>query len=124
MGSMPHEFPGYRHVSDDATRALFESAWGRPLSNDPGLRIPNMLDNAIDGIFKALYCVGEDIVQSDPNTQHVTHALESMECVIVQDLFLNENCNVCPCIFPRRIIFREKMAHSPMLNVGFHLCAA
>ena len=100
MGSMPHEFPGYRHVSDDATRALFEAAWGRPLSNDPGLRIPNMLDNAIDGTFKALYCVGEDIAQSDPNTQHVTHALESMECVIVQDLFLNETAKFAHVFFP------------------------
>lgn len=100
MGSMPHEYPGYRHVSDKATRALFESAWGRPLSNDPGLRIPNMLDNAIDGSFKALYCVGEDIVQSDPNTQHVTHALESMECVIVQDLFLNETAMFAHVFFP------------------------
>ncbi len=100
MGSMPHEYPGYRHVSDEATRALFESAWGMPLSNDPGLRIPNMLDNAIDGTFKALYCVGEDIVQSDPNTQHVTHALESMECVIVQDLFLNETAMFAHVFFP------------------------
>ena len=100
MGSMPHEFPGYRHVSDDATRALFEAAWGRPLSSDPGLRIPNMLDYAIEGSFKALYCVGEDIVQSDPNTQHVTHALESMECVIVQDLFLNETAMFAHVFFP------------------------
>jgi formate dehydrogenase major subunit len=100
MGSMPHEFPGYRHVSDDATRALFESVWQKPLSNDPGLRIPNMLDNAIDGTFKALYCVGEDIVQSDPDTQHVTHALEAMECVIVQDLFLNETAMFAHVFFP------------------------
>ena len=100
MGSMPHEFPGYRHVSDDETRALFESAWGRPLSNDPGLRIPNMLDLAIEGGFKALYCNGEDIAQSDPNTQHVTHALESMECVIVQDLFLNETAMYAHVFFP------------------------
>ncbi len=90
MGSFPHEFPGYRHVSDKATLALFEKAWDVKLQNEPGLRIPNMLDVAIDGQFKALYCEGEDIAQSDPNTQHVTHALESMECVIVQDLFLNE----------------------------------
>ena len=100
MGSMPHEFPGYRHVSDDATRTLFEAAWGRPLSNDPGLRIPNMLDYAIEGKFKGLYCVGEDIVQSDPNTQHVTRALESMECVIVQDLFLNETAMFAHIFFP------------------------
>jgi formate dehydrogenase major subunit len=100
MGSMPHEFPGYRHVSDDATRALFEAAWGRPLSREPGLRIPNMLDAAIGGQFKALYCNGEDIAQSDPNTQHVTHALESMECVIVQDLFLNETAMYAHVFFP------------------------
>jgi formate dehydrogenase major subunit len=100
MGSMPHEFPGYRHVSDDATRALFETAWGRPLSNEPGLRIPNMLDLAGEGRFKALYCVGEDIAQSDPDTQHVTHALESMECVIVQDLFLNETAMYAHVFFP------------------------
>ena len=87
MGSFPHEFPGYRHVSDTETREMLEKSWGVSLQPEPGLRIPNMLDSAIDGSFKALYCQGEDIAQSDPNTQHVTHALESMECVIVQDLF-------------------------------------
>lgn len=100
MGSMPHEYPGYRHVADDETRALFESAWGRPLSADPGLRIPNMLDLATEGSFKGLYCVGEDIAQSDPDTQHVTHALEAMECVIVQDLFLNETAMFAHVFFP------------------------
>ncbi len=100
MGSMPHEFPGYRHVSDDATRAQFEQAWGVKLSADPGLRIPNMLDLAAEGSFKAVYCVGEDIAQSDPDTQHVTHALESMECVIVQDLFLNETAKFAHVFFP------------------------
>jgi formate dehydrogenase major subunit len=100
MGSMPHEFPGYRHVADKATRSLFETAWGVPLSADPGLRIPNMLDMAASGDFKAVYCVGEDIAQSDPDTQHVTHALESMECVIVQDLFLNETAMYAHVFFP------------------------
>lgn len=100
MGSMPHEFPGYRHVSDDAARAEFGTAWGVELSADPGLRIPNMLDLAAEGSFKALYCVGEDIAQSDPDTKHVTHALESMECVIVQDLFLNETAMFAHVFFP------------------------
>jgi formate dehydrogenase major subunit len=100
MGSMPHEFPGYRHVADDETRAEFEQAWGVSLSNDPGLRIPNMLDLASEGSFKALYCVGEDIAQSDPDTQHVTHALENMECIIVQDLFLNETAMYAHVFFP------------------------
>ncbi len=90
MGSFPHEFSGYRHVSDDATREIFERMWGVPLSNEPGLRIPNMMDEAIDGSFKGLYIQGEDIAQSDPDTKHITAGLRAMECVIVQDLFLNE----------------------------------
>jgi formate dehydrogenase major subunit len=100
MGSFPHELPGYRHVSDDATRALFESVWGVMLDNEPGLRIPNMFEAAIDGSFKGLYVEGEDIAQSDPDTQHVTAALEAMECVIVQDMFLNETAKFAHVFFP------------------------
>src|SRR6202020_1138493 len=48
MGSFPHELPGYRHVSDGTTRALFEGVWGVPLSGEPGLRIPNMMDEAVE----------------------------------------------------------------------------
>jgi formate dehydrogenase major subunit len=72
MGSFPHEFTGYRHVSDDATRKLFEEAWQVPLQAEPGLRIPNMIDAAVEGTFLGLYIQGEDIAQSDPNTQHIT----------------------------------------------------
>ena len=100
MGSFPHEFPGYRHVSDEATRKLFEGAWGVELQNEPGLRIPNMFEAALDGDFKALYIEGEDIAQSDPNTQHVTAALTSMECIIVQDLFLNESAKFAHVFLP------------------------
>ncbi len=100
MGSFPHEFPGYRHVSDSATRALFESAWGVKLESEPGLRIPNMFEAAFDGTFKGLYVQGEDIAQSDPDTQHVLGALEAMECVIVQDLFLNETAKFAHVFFP------------------------
>jgi formate dehydrogenase major subunit len=100
MGSFPHEFPGYRHVSDDQVRALFEGAWGVPLRSDPGLRIPNMFEAALDGEFKGLYIEGEDIAQSDPNTQHVTAALTSMECIIVQDLFLNESAKFAHVFLP------------------------
>jgi formate dehydrogenase major subunit len=100
VGSFPHELPGYRHVSDDAARSLFESAWGVKLDNEPGLRIPNMFEAAMDGIYKGLYVEGEDIAQSDPNTQHVTAALEAMECVIVQDLFLNETAKFAHVFLP------------------------
>ena len=100
MGSFPHEFSGYRHVSDDATRDVFERLWGVPLSKEPGLRIPNMMDEAVEGGFKGLYVQGEDIAQSDPDTQHITAGLEAMECVIVQDLFLNETARYAHVFFP------------------------
>jgi formate dehydrogenase major subunit len=100
MGSFPHEFPGYRHVSDAATRAQFEQRWGVSLLAEPGLRIPNMFEAALDGEFKGLYVQGEDIAQSDPNTQHVTAALTAMECIIVQDLFLNETAKFAHVFLP------------------------
>ena len=100
MGSFPHELPGYRHISDTATRSEFESRWGVKLNPEPGLRIPNMFDAALDGSFKGLYCQGEDIVQSDPNTQHVAEALSSMECIVVQDLFLNETAKYAHVFLP------------------------
>ena len=100
MGSFPHEFPGYRHVSDDAVRGSFEQAWGVHLDAEPGLRIPNMFEAALDGSFKGLYCEGEDIVQSDPNTQHVEAALRAMECVVVQDIFLNETAKFAHVLLP------------------------
>lgn len=100
MGSFPHELPGYRHVSDSASRASFEAAWGVRIDPEPGLRIPNMFDAAIGGSFKGLYCEGEDIVQSDPNTQHVAAAMMAMECVVVQDLFLNETAKYAHVFLP------------------------
>ncbi len=100
MGSFPHEFSGYRHVSDEGARKSFEAAWGVALDADPGLRIPNMLDEAVEGAFKAIYIQGEDILQSDPNTHHVSAGLAAMECVVVQDLFLNETANYAHVFLP------------------------
>jgi formate dehydrogenase major subunit len=100
MGSFPHELSGYRHVSDAPTRALFEAAWGVAIDPEPGLRIPNMLDAAVDGSFKGLYVQGEDILQSDPNTQHVAAGLAAMECVVIQDLFLNETASYAHVFLP------------------------
>jgi len=100
MGSFPHELPGYRHISDTTVRSQFEAAWGVELSPEPGLRIPNMFEAALGGSFKGLYCQGEDIVQSDPNTQHVSSALEAMECIVVQDIFLNETAKYAHVLLP------------------------
>ncbi len=100
MGSFPHEFSGYRHVSDGAAREVFERLWGVTLSREPGLRIPNMMDEAVDGAFKGLYLQGEDIAHSDPDTKHITAGLRAMECVVVQDLFLNETARYAHVFLP------------------------
>jgi len=100
MGSFPHELPGYRHVSDPHVRSLFEAAWGVGVDPEPGLRIPNMFDAALDGSFKGMYVQGEDLAQSDPDTQHVTSALEALECLVVQDLFLNETAKLAHVFLP------------------------
>lgn len=100
MGSFPHELPGYRHVNGQEVRDIFETLWGVSISDEPGLRIPNMLDAAVDGTFKGLYCQGEDILQSDPDTRHVSAGLAAMDCVIVHDLFLNETANYAHVFLP------------------------
>ncbi|MGW1681568.1 formate dehydrogenase subunit alpha [Saccharopolyspora sp. NPDC002376] len=100
MGSFPHELPGYRHVSDDAVREVFEELWQRPVVSEPGLRIPNMFDSALDGSFRGLYVQGEDIAQSDPNTSHVHAALRSLDLLVVQDLFLNETAKLAHVFLP------------------------
>ncbi len=100
MGSFPHELPGYRHVSDAAVRGAFEAAWAVAIQPEPGLRIPNMFDAALNGSFKGLYCQGEDLVQSDPDTQHIAAALSALECLVVQDIFLNETAKYAHVFLP------------------------
>ncbi|WP_036195545.1 formate dehydrogenase subunit alpha [Nocardioides aequoreus] len=100
MGSFPHELPGYRHVSDDAVRESFEGLWGSTISPEPGLRIPNMFDAALDGSFRGLFVQGEDIAQSDPNTSHVYASLRSLDLLVVQDLFLNETAALAHVFLP------------------------
>jgi formate dehydrogenase major subunit len=100
MGSFPHELPGYRHISDSSVRGIYEQLWGHALDPEPGLRIPNMFDSSLDGSFKALFVQGEDIAQSDPNTQHVKAALDSLELLVVQDLFINETAKQAHVLLP------------------------
>jgi formate dehydrogenase major subunit len=100
MGSFPHEFSAYRHVSDPVVRGMFEQAWRVTLQAEPGLRITNMFEAALDGTFRAMYVQGEDFVQSDPNTHHVTRAMESLECLIIQDLFINETAKFAHVFLP------------------------
>ena len=100
MGSFPHELSDYRPVSDDAARATFETAWNVKMDNEPGYRIPNMFDEACAGTYKGMYIQGEDVAQSDPNTQHVEAALKALDVLIVQDLFLNETARFAHVFLP------------------------
>ena len=100
MGSFPHELPGYRAVQDDEVRGRFEQHWGVSIDPEPGYRIPNMFDAACADKFKGMYIQGEDIAQSDPNTRHVEAALSNMDCIVVQDLFLNETAKFAHVFLP------------------------
>jgi formate dehydrogenase major subunit len=100
MGSFPHEFSGYRHVSDDTVRKQFSDAWGVEQDPEPGHRIPNMFNAAIKGEYRGMFVQGEDIAQSDPNTHHVEEALGNLECLVVCDLFLNETAKFAHVFLP------------------------
>ncbi len=100
MGTFPHDLPGYRHVSDPGTRAVFRQSWNISLPDEPGLRILDMFHAAVDGTFKGLFVQGEDVAQSDPDTQHVEAALSSLDCLVVQDLFLNETAKFAHVFLP------------------------
>ena len=100
MGAVPHELTGYRHVGLREVRESFEAEWGVTLPDTPGLRIPQMFDAALAGQFRGLYCQGEDIAQSDPDSQHVTAALRAMDFIVVQDLFHNETARFAHVLLP------------------------
>ncbi|MFM7485037.1 MAG: formate dehydrogenase subunit alpha [Burkholderiaceae bacterium] len=100
LGSWPHVFSGDRFVTDDDVRRDFENDWGVSLDPEPGLRLPNMFDAALTGHFRGMYIMGEDPVQSDPNQSHIIEAMRSMECVVIQDLFLNETARYAHVFLP------------------------
>ena len=100
MGSFPHELPGYRPVGDEATRLSFEKDWGVSLDSESGFRIPNMFNESIKGSFKGMYIQGEDVAQSDPDVHHVEAALRNLDCLVVQDLFLNETAKYAHVFLP------------------------
>ena len=100
VGSFPHELPGYAAISNAESREVFNEAWGVTIDAEPGYRIPQMFDMARSGRFKGMFIQGEDFAQSDPDTKHVEAALKSLECLIVQDLFLTETASFAHVIFP------------------------
>jgi formate dehydrogenase major subunit len=100
LGALPDLLPGYQSVTDPPVRERFARAWGRPVPPRPGLRIPQMFDAAITGRLKALYVIGEDIAQSDPDTGHVRSALEACELVVCHDLFLSQTAEHADVVLP------------------------
>ena len=116
MGSFPNELPGYRPISDDVARAEFEKEWSVKLDPEPGLRIPNMFDAAVDGTYKAMYIQGEDVAQSDPNTHHVEAAMKALDCLIVQDLFLNETARFAHVFLPGTSFLEKNGTFTPTIK--------
>ncbi len=100
MGALPDTYTAYRSVGDEDVARSFEEAWGVRLSREKGYTIPQMFDAAVDGALKAMYIFGEDVAQTDPDTAHVTHALESLEFLVCQEIFENETTKYADVILP------------------------
>ncbi|MGW3470812.1 formate dehydrogenase subunit alpha [Saccharopolyspora sp. NPDC000995] len=100
MGALPDMLPGYQRITDPTIRARFEHAWGHPVPERPGLRIPQMFDAAISGTLRALYVIGEDIAQSDPQSGHVRAALDTCEFVVCHDMFRSRTAEHADVVFP------------------------
>ena len=100
MGALPDSYPGYQKVNNSSVQEKFEKAWNKKLSSNIGLTVVEMM-NAIDaGQIKALYIMGENPLISDPNSNHVKHALESLDFLICQDIFFTETAQLADVVFP------------------------
>ena len=100
MGGLPNVFPGYQPVSDPEVNARFSEAWGRSLSDKPGLTITDMVPAMLEGRLKALYVIGENPKLSDPDWNHLHHALKNLDLLVVQELFLSETAQVADIVLP------------------------
>ena len=107
MGAMPTDFPGYQKVENPEVLKKFEDAWGVKLNPKPGLKATEVFPAAIEGKIKGLYICGEDPIVSDPDTNHIIHALKSLEFFVVQDLFLTQTAQYADVILPA-VSYAEK----------------
>ncbi|MFV0504396.1 MAG: formate dehydrogenase subunit alpha [Lachnospirales bacterium] len=108
MGCMPYDYPGYQKVTNNEVREKFEKAWGVKLSGEFGLTSTEVLPAAAEGKIKGLYIFGEDPIVSDPDTSHVRKALENLDFLVVQELFMTETAEYADVILPG-ISYAEKM---------------
>ncbi len=100
MGALPNVYPGYQPAEDSTVRARFEQAWNVPLPDNPGLTITEAVNAAHAGDLKAVHIMGENPMLSDPNLRHVREALESLEFLCVQDIFLSETAQLAHVVLP------------------------
>lgn len=100
MGALPNVYSGYQKVSDENARTKFEKAWNTELPSKTGLTIIEMLNEAAKGKLKAMYIMGENPMLSDPDINHVKKALENLEFLVVQDMFLTETAQLADIILP------------------------
>jgi len=104
---LPNVYPGYQRVDDPAVRQKFEEAWGVELSPKPGLTATEMMNAALDGRLKAMYIMGENPVITDPNMHHTIKALNSLEFLVVQDIFMTETAAMADVILPATCSFEK-----------------
>ena len=100
MGVQPHQGAGYLDVRDPAAREHYRAIYGKPVPGEPGLRIPQMFEAAKTGALQALWIIGEDVVQTDPNSHHVSACLKHLKLLVVQELFLSETAKLAHVVLP------------------------
>ncbi|MEE8414492.1 MAG: formate dehydrogenase subunit alpha, partial [Dehalococcoidales bacterium] len=100
LGSLPDVYTGYQSVADQAVREKFEKAWGVSLNSSPGLTLTEIFGAAGNGRIKAMYLIGENPVLSDPDANHIKEALEKLEFLVVQDVFLSETAELADVVLP------------------------
>jgi formate dehydrogenase major subunit len=100
MGVQPHQGAGYLDITNDDVNKKYNAFYGVNVPKEIGYKIPEMFDAALDGKLKALWIIGEDVVQTDPNTQKVIRSLEATDLVIVQELFITETAKYADVILP------------------------
>ncbi len=107
LGGLPNVYPGYQAVANEELRAKFENAWGSAPPPKVGLTVTEMIDAAGEGKLKALYVMAENPMLSDPDINHVRHALEHTDFLVVQDIFLTETAELAHVVLPG-VSFAEK----------------
>jgi formate dehydrogenase major subunit len=108
MGVQPHQGPGYLDVKDPGNNDIYSEFYGIAYPSGKGLRIPEMFGAAARGDLKALWIMGEDLLQTDPNTCHVKNALENLEFLVVQELFLTDTAKIADVVFPASSFFEKE----------------